>query len=95
MYMPCCTCTVGDGLISLPKLKDRLWPRKLWFLIHSYIIVHATLELTNACVSLHHCRVHVTCLYSVIQFIQDFAGSVLNSEEYGYLLTQLKVMAIV
>ena len=90
MYMPCCTCTVGDCLTSLPK--DRSWPRKLWFLIYSYIIVHAT---QRARVSLHHCRVHVTCLYSEIQFIQDFAGSVLNSEEYGYLLTQLKVMAIV
>ena len=35
------------------------------------------------------CRVEN--LYSEIQFIQDFAGTTLLTEEYGFLLTQLKV----
>ena len=30
-------------------------------------------------------------LGSEIEFISDFAGSVLHTEEYGYLLTELKV----
>ncbi|CAI8019862.1 hypothetical protein GBAR_LOCUS11904, partial [Geodia barretti] len=33
---------------------------------------------------------NVGCLSSEIRFISDFAGSVLHTEEYGYLLTELK-----
>ena len=36
----------------------------------------------------------MSCLSSEIQFISDFAGSVLRTEEYGYLLTELKVCII-
>ena len=38
---------------------------------------------------LSSCRVEN--LFSEIQFIQDFAGSTLLTEEYGFLLTELKV----
>ena len=64
--------------------------------VHAPLYMYVQLSESDACihVSLYHCRAHVTCLYSEIQFIQDFAGSVLNSEEYGYLLTQLKVKAV-
>ena len=40
------------------------------------------------CVTLN-CR--VTNLCSEIQFIQDFAGTTLLTEEYGFLMTVLKV----
>ena len=33
----------------------------------------------------------MSCLGSEIGFISDFAGTVLHSEEYGYLLTELRV----
>ena len=36
-------------------------------------------------------RQRVSCLGSEIGFISEFAGSVLHTVEYGYLLTELKV----
>ena len=58
---------------------------------HSEPLKHSTLHTIASHTLIFSARQNVGCLSSEIRFISDFAGSVLHTEEYGYLLTELKV----